>query len=325
MSRRGPGCYSPQHMHVTFAWSPALLLFAYPHPVVASDVVAGLVLAVGLIVLLIRGEWLRARGFDKLILLGPLSYALPIAAFGTEHYTLTREIAPGVPAWMPWHIFWTYFVGTCLLLAAFSLVTGVHTRLAAALLGLMFFLFVLLMDAPGWFHQPTNRFATALMLREFSFSGGPLAFAVSLSANKGRLARSLAVVARWFVGVPILDYSYEQFRHADHVPGIPLALVPPAWIHGHVLVTYLTAAVYLVAGPLVLLGWKPRLAATAVGAVVLLGILAVYLPLGLVEHASMELGVNYPFDTLMYCGTVLLLAAAMPRDGERGTGVGTAV
>jgi hypothetical protein len=46
---------------------------------------------------------------------------------------------------------------------------------------------------------------------------------------------------------------------------------------------------------------------------VLFGILAVYLPLGIVERASMELGVNYPMDTLMFCGTVLMLAAAMPR------------
>lgn len=293
--------------------SPALFLDAFPRPVLASDAVAGLVLALGLIVLFLGGDWLRASALDKLILLGPLFYAVPIAAFGTEHFMLTPVIASIVPAWIPWHMFWAYLVGACLIAAALSLVTGIQTRLAASLLALLFFLFVVLMDAPAWTHQPTNRFATALMLRELAFSGGPLGLAVSLTRQNQRGTQILATVARCFVAVPILYYCVEQFLHADHVPGIPLELVTPAWIWGHVLWTYLTAVVYAIAGPLLLIGWKPRAAATALGAVVLFGILAVYLPLGIVGRASMELGVNYPLDTLMFCGTVLMLAAAMPR------------
>jgi len=313
MSPRRTGWYSAQQMHATLV--PAtLLLFAFPHPVLASDLLAGTVAAIGLLTLFLRRNWLRAPGLDKFILFGPLFYAAPIAAFGAEHLTLTRDIASLVPAWIPWHMFWAYFVGICLIAAAFSLVTGIQTRLAASLLALMFFLFVLLMDAPGWLHHATNRFATALMLREIAFCGGPLALAVSLTPNPKRGARILAIVARYFIAIPILYYCYEQFLHADHVPGIPLELVTPAWIHAHVLVTYLTAAVYAIAGPLLLIGWKPRAAATALGLIVFLGILAVYLPLGIVEHASLDYGVNYPFDTLMFCGTVLLLAAALPRE-----------
>jgi hypothetical protein len=33
-----------------------------------------------------------------------------------------------------------------------------------------------------------------------------------------------------------------------------------------------------------------------------------------VDRASMDNGLNYVFDTLMYCGAVLLLAGAMPRE-----------
>ncbi|MGC2301264.1 MAG: hypothetical protein WA476_20840 [Acidobacteriaceae bacterium] len=282
---------------------------------IASDVVGGAVFAIGVVLLLVRGDWLRARGFDKLIVLGPIFYAAPIAAFGTEHLTLTRDIASIVPAWIPWHMFWAYFVGVCLIAAGLSLVTGIQTRLAASLLALMFFLFVVLMDAPGWAHEPRNRFATALMLRELAFSGGPLALAVSLSDPKGRGMQALATIARCFVAIPILYYSVEQFLHGDHVPGIPLEVVTPTWIYGHALWTYLTAAVYALAGSLLLIGWKPRMAATCVGLMVFLGILGIYLPLGIAEHARLDYGVNYPMDTLMFCGTVLLLAGAMPRDG----------
>jgi uncharacterized membrane protein YphA (DoxX/SURF4 family) len=291
-----------------------LILSAIPSQAIASDVVGGAVFVIGVVVLLIRGDWVRARGFDKLIVLGPIFYAAPIAAFGTEHFTLTRDIASIVPAWIPWHMFWAYFVGACLIVAALSLVTGAQTRLAASLLALMFFLFVVLMDAPGWVHAPRNRFATALMLRELAFSGGPLALAVSLS-EKRRGTQVLATIARYFVGIPILFYSFEQFMHGDHVPGIPLELATPTWIYGHAIWTYLTAAVYAVAGPLLLIGWKPRAAAACLGLMVFLGILGIYLPLGIVEHARLDYGVNYPLDTLMFCGTVLLLAGAMPRKG----------
>jgi uncharacterized membrane protein len=94
----------------------------------------------GLVAIFLRGDWQTARGFDKLILFGPLFYAAPIAAFGTEHFTLTKAIAPLIPAWIPWHLFWTYFVGTCFILAALSLVTRIQARLSATLLAMTFLL-----------------------------------------------------------------------------------------------------------------------------------------------------------------------------------------
>src|SRR6516164_10517633 len=129
----------------------------------------------------VHGDWQKARGFDKLILFGPLFYAAPLAAFGTEHLTLTKVIASFVPKWIPWHLFWAYFVGICFIAAALSLVTRIKARLAASLLGLTFFLFVVLMDIPAWARDPRNRFALALVLRELSFSGGALALAASLT------------------------------------------------------------------------------------------------------------------------------------------------
>ena len=55
------------------------------------------VFAIGLVTMFVRGDWQKARGLDKLILFGPLFYAAPIAAFGTEHFTLTKIIASIVP------------------------------------------------------------------------------------------------------------------------------------------------------------------------------------------------------------------------------------
>jgi uncharacterized membrane protein YphA (DoxX/SURF4 family) len=76
----------------------------------------------------------------------------------------------------------------------------------------------------------------------------------------------------------------------------------------------LAAVVYAVAGILLLIGKKARAAATWIGLTVLFVVLVVYVPIGVVERASLENGLNYLFDTLMFCGTVLLLASAMPRE-----------
>ena len=63
-----------------------------------------------------------------------------------------------------------------------------------------------------------------------------------------------------------------------------------------------------------LVGKKTRAAATWIGLTVFVVVLAVYVPIAVVERASLDNGLNYIFDTLMFCGTVLLLAGAMPRE-----------
>ncbi len=293
---------------------------AIPSTVIWSYFVGGVVFAIGLAKIFLSGEWQKARGFDKLVLFGPVFYAGPIAAFGTEHFTLTEAIASLVPAWIPWHTFWAYFVGACFILAALSLATGIRMRLSASLLALNFFLFVVLMDAPAWAQNPRDRFGLALMLRELSFCGGPLALVASL-AGQGRERGShvmashvMATIARYFVAVPVLFFSFEQFLHADHVPGIPLERVTPAWIPVRFFWTYLTAVVYAVAGIPLLLGKKARAAATWVGLAVFMVVLIVYVPIGIADRASLDNGLNYLGDTLMFCGTVLMLAGAMPHE-----------
>jgi uncharacterized membrane protein YphA (DoxX/SURF4 family)/uncharacterized membrane protein len=297
--------------------SAVMALLVIPSQVTWSYFSFGVVLAIGLVTIFLRGDWQKARGFDKVILFGPLFYAAPLAAFGTEHFTLTKIIASLIPAWIPWHLFWAYFVGGCFIAAALSLVTKIQARLSASLLALTFLLFVVLMDAPGWAYNPRNRFALALALRELSFSGGALALAASLSdQTRERGTHILSTVARYFVAIPVLFYSFEQFMHGDHVPGIPLEMVTPQWVYGHAIWTYLTAVVYAVAGLLLLVGKKTRAAATWLGLTVLFVVLVVYVPIAVVERASLE-SLNYMADTLMYCGAILLLAGAMPREAKR--------
>jgi uncharacterized membrane protein YphA (DoxX/SURF4 family) len=290
-----------------------------PAPPIPGDVIwsygaFGLILAAGLAVLSRHEEWRRARGFDTLILLGPLFYAAPLAAFGVEHFTRTTGIASIVPPWMPWHRFWAYFVGACFIAAAFSLATRIGVRLSASLLALTFFLFVVLMDVPAWARNPGDRFALTLALRELSFSAGALALAASLARqSRPRGAEVAGTIARYFAAVAVLFFGVEQLMHGDQVPGIPLRALTPQYVYGHALWTYLTAVIYVVAGTFLLIGRKTRAAAAWLGATVLFVELVVYVPIAWVERASLDSGLNFLADTLMYGGALLLIAGAMPR------------
>ena len=62
------------------------------------------------------------------------------------------------------------------------------------------------------------------------------------------------------------------------------------------------------------MGKKTRAAATWLGVTVLFVELVVYVPIGVVDRASLGSGFNYMADTLMFCGAVFLLAGAMPRE-----------
>ena len=291
-------------------------------PVIWAYVAFGVVFAIGLAGILRRGDWKAAQGLEKLVLFGPVFYGAPIAAFGTEHFTISASIASMVPSWIPWHTFWAYFVGVCLIAAGLSFVTGVQTRLAASLIGLMFFLFVALMDFPAWLRDPKDRFASALMLRQLAFSGGALALAGSL-AHQGReeATHRLSTIARYFVAIPVLFYSLQQFLHGNYVPCIPLNRLTPEWIPGHAVWTYLCAAVYAVAGAMLLIGRRTRAAATWLGLTVFVIELAVYVPIAVADRATLR-GINFMADTLMFCGALLLLAGAMPiTSSSKGYGV----
>jgi uncharacterized membrane protein YphA (DoxX/SURF4 family) len=57
-------------------------------------------------------------------------------------------VATLVQRWVPWHLFWAYFIGVAFFATALALVTGKLVRLATAMLGLMFFLFVFSLHLP---------------------------------------------------------------------------------------------------------------------------------------------------------------------------------
>lgn len=91
---------------------------------------------------------------EKLIPFGKYFMAITMVAFGIDHFLYTDFVATLVPGWLPAHIFWTYFAGVALILSGLAIILNIKRRLAAALLGLMIFLWLLILHIPRAIADP---------------------------------------------------------------------------------------------------------------------------------------------------------------------------
>jgi uncharacterized membrane protein YphA (DoxX/SURF4 family) len=101
----------------------------------------------------------------------------------------------------------------------------------------------------------------------------------------------------------------QHLRHPEYVPAIPLQKLTPEWIPGRIALSYFVGVILLLAGVCLLVNKKTRLAATVLGLTILLTVLWIYLPMLLVAPKDV-VALNFFFDTLLFCGAILLLANA---------------
>ncbi len=126
------------------------------------------------------GAALVLAGVKKL---GRILFALPLVVFAIQHFLYARFIATLVPAWIPGRLFWAYFVGVAFSCAAVSIAARKTARFSAILLGLMFFLWVLIVHLPRVAAAPHNGNEWTSMLVALAMSGGALLIAGSVKCG----------------------------------------------------------------------------------------------------------------------------------------------
>ncbi len=280
---------------------------------------AGLIyLVAGLFIL--RKEIGATRGWEKLILLGCVFIAVPLATFAPEHFRGPEFVGNMVPSYMPARWFWPYFIGCALLAAATSLTFRKFVRLSSTLLGLMFFLFVCMIYIRFALRHPASRFGWTYALRDLSFCAGAWALTGLYSrASSPQLSKWVVLFARIVIAMASIFYGIQHFLHPDFAPGIPLELKMPSWVPLPSLWAYLAGTVLLAAGITLALNKKPRMAAAAIGALMIVLTVFPYMAMLVRAHGAPEFNeaINYVADTLLYAGAALALASALPRDPDR--------
>jgi uncharacterized membrane protein len=275
-------------------------------------------------VFILRKEISAARGWDKLITLAPVFIAVSLAVFAPEHFRGPEFIQSMVPHWMPGpHWFWAYFVGCALLAAATSLTVRKFVRLSSTLLGLMFFLFVCMIYLPSLLQHLTNRFAWIYFLRDLSFAAGAWALAgvqwrasSQQAKSSPQLSKCMILFSRIALAFAAIFYGVQHFLHPKSVPDIPLEKLTPAWVPFPSVWGYLAGVVLVAAGIGLVLNKKSRMAATSIGAFMTIVVLWLHLPVLVIAHGAPAIneGLNYVADTLLYAGSALALASALPSE-----------
>jgi uncharacterized membrane protein YphA (DoxX/SURF4 family) len=108
--------------------------------------------------LVVAGTLLRTEGgssprtwmrwLDRIIPFGMYPFAILVIVYGISHFIYVSLVSSLVPAWIPGHIFWTYFAGTALIASGLGMIFRVQARLAATLLGAMILTWVVVLHIP---------------------------------------------------------------------------------------------------------------------------------------------------------------------------------
>jgi len=287
---------------------------AMPRTVMAMCGAGILLLLIGLWAA--RSDIARASGLGKVVALSNLCFAIPLAVFGALHLSSAKFVMALVPPYMPWRLFWAYFVGLALLAASVSIATKIQVRWSGLLFGIMMCFFVAMVHIPRVAANPKDRFGWVIVFREMSFAGG--AWILAGGAMRGSGGSKLVHVGRVLLGMAAVFFSVWHFLHPMACPGVPLEKLMPAWIPGRLLIGYLTGAILLVAGAGMLLARKARMAATYLGTWLLMLVLFIYGPILISQISSPSIGVqiegiNYFADTLLFAGAILALASVTTR------------
>ncbi|HEX4772188.1 MAG TPA: hypothetical protein VH351_15235 [Bryobacteraceae bacterium] len=260
-----------------------------------------------------RNDITEARGIHKIAALTPVCFAVPLAVFGAEHFSSSQDLAAGVPSYMPWRMFWVYFVGFALIAASLSIASKRQLRWSGLLFGAMMFLFVAMLHLPGAV-TAGGRIPWTIVFREMSFGGGGWVLAgIAMGRDADRGGKRLITVGRMLIAIALIFFGVQHFLHPLGLPGVPLEKQMPSWIPVRSVIDYVTGASLTVAGVSFLLARETRTASAYLGAWIVLVVVVIYGPVLIAALANPNTGVqvegiNYFADTLLFGGVILSVA-----------------
>ncbi len=118
--------------------------------------------------------------------------AIVMIVFGVQHFTNPREMMNFVPPFLPGGDVWVYLVGIAFMLAAIAFIINRFVALAAYLLAVLLFCFVLLIHLPNFRDAgdaEMKQLALVNLLKDTAI--GAFALFIAANATKGQRLNSV--------------------------------------------------------------------------------------------------------------------------------------
>jgi putative oxidoreductase len=122
---------------------------------------------------------------DKFLLfVGRVIYSIPFLFFGFGHLTNAGKMAGIVPPFIPGGVFWVYFTGVAMILAALAVITGKQGRNACFGLAVMLLIFIVTIHVPGLSNPEMKMMAMMGLFKDMGLMGAALAIAGTFTQKK---------------------------------------------------------------------------------------------------------------------------------------------
>jgi uncharacterized membrane protein YphA (DoxX/SURF4 family) len=197
-------------------------------------------------------------------------------------------------------------VGVAFFAAAGGILYALLSRPAATLLGVMFFLFVVLLHIPRIVGDPHNGNEWTSGFVALAMCGGAWILASAAPLDEREKADPFLALGRYFFALAFVAFGIQHFVYAWYAAGLG-----PPWYLGRPLLVCVIGAVLAGAGAAILLGQKARAAANLLAAMLVLFFLLLYVPriIGKLHDPNPW---TSGFEMLAMCGCALVLAKTSP-------------
>ncbi len=242
---------------------------------------------------------------QKSQLLGRVFVAFSLVVFGVQHFIYGGFVATLVPAFMPGRLFWAYFVGVAFVAAAAGIFVEMLERPAATMLGVMFFLFVVLLHIPriigksGDGNEWTSGFVALAMC------GGAWIVASAAPLEEREKADPFLRLGRYFFPLAFVAFGVQHFVYARYAAGLG-----PPWYLGRPLGACMIGVVLVATGAAIILGQRAQMAANLLAVTLILFFLLLYVP-RIIRELHNPGPWTSGFEILALCGCALVLASAL--------------
>jgi uncharacterized membrane protein len=243
---------------------------------------------------------------DRPKTIGRIFVAISLVVFGVQHFIYGGFVATLVPAFMPGRLFWAYFVGVAFFAAAIGIFTRMLARPAATMLGVMFFLFVVLLHIPRIIGNSSNGNEWTSGFVALAMCGGAWILANAAPLEEREKADPFLRLGRYFFALAFLAFGIQHLVFGRFAAGLG-----PPWIPGRPLLAYLFGLIFVAAGTAIIIRKQTHLAATLLASIAFLYFLLLYIPL-IIKHLHDPLPWTRGFEILAMCGAALVLSSSLP-------------